>query len=93
MLSIDLVLYILHLNQFLYWLYLFVFSSTFSGSDCDVVWKILCMVCKKGMKEGEESSCTHSAKPPPLLEEELALTVSSLIRLSDGSRRAAPLFC
>ena len=58
----------------------FVFFS-FSCSDHDVVWKILCMVCRKGMRleDGEESSCTHSAKPPPLLEEELALTVSSLI--------------
>ena len=88
MLSIDLVTFEPVL------IYLFLFSSTFSDSDCDVVWKSLCMVCKEGMRpeDGEESSCTHCAKPPPLLEEELALTVSSLIRLPDRSRCAAPLF-
>ena len=55
------------------------------------VFFLLCAWFRKGIKseDGEESSCTHSAKPPPLLEEELALTVSSLIRPPERGTRCA----
>ena len=55
-----------------------------SGSNHDVVQRIICQVCTKLGSEGERGGARDggsgvTVKPPPLLEEELALTASRVM--------------